>query len=99
MPKIKNWIYILKNKKVDESEFIQNFSAIYSQLKKEVGKENFSEYKRIVHNLPKKYNKNIHGIDLINLEINQWLKPDTMSEDMKLFFKLTDSEDIFGRKL
>jgi hypothetical protein len=99
MPKIKNWIHILQNKRIEKSEFIQNFSDIYNQLKKEVGKENFSEYKRTVHNLPKKYNKTVHGIDLINLDINKWLNPDTMSEDMKLFFKLTNSEDIFGGKL
>jgi hypothetical protein len=94
-----NWINRLQNHRVNKEDFIANFEEIYIQLKNERAKENFSEYKRTVHNLPKKYGRNIDPIDLINLDLNQWLKPDTMSEDMKLFFKLTNSEDIFGRKL
>jgi len=89
------WTTLLMTTTIPVSKVIENFKQIISEIDSTRAKNNWTEWKRGVHNITRIKKGNYVFSDFVNKELNPWAVWETMPDELKLLVELNNLEHIF----
>jgi hypothetical protein len=78
---------------------IENFKEIIAEVDSTRAKNNWSNWKMGVHNIPGVRKGNYVFSNFVNAELNPWANWETMPESLKLLVIMSDSKHIFTNEV